>query len=281
MGAFFIGGQVYEYTALVANEGMTLSSTPTARSSTSPPASTACTSPAACSPSCSCSAARSRPPLHPRPGDQRDRRLVLLALRRRGVDRAVRHDLPHQVSEPVTRPRATPAAPSSGRCRRRRRHRLRSGAAPAAGPRRHRRRLHRVRARQRRPGERPACSSQAVDEGRALYLTSCSSCHGLNAEGGSDGPEPDRRRCGRGRLPGRAPAGCRCRSRRRRPAQAACSSPRRDRRARRLRRLARPRPGDPRRGALDYADGDLRRGRRDLPHQLRDRATTTPAPAAR
>ncbi len=31
-------------------------------------------------------------------------------------------------------------------------------------------------------------SSQAVDEGRAIFLKNCSSCHGLNAEGSSDGP---------------------------------------------------------------------------------------------
>jgi ubiquinol-cytochrome c reductase cytochrome c subunit len=31
-------------------------------------------------------------------------------------------------------------------------------------------------------------SSQVVDEGRAIFLRNCSSCHGLNAEGSSDGP---------------------------------------------------------------------------------------------
>ena len=31
-------------------------------------------------------------------------------------------------------------------------------------------------------------SSQVADEGRALFLKNCSSCHGLNAEGSSDGP---------------------------------------------------------------------------------------------
>jgi len=31
-------------------------------------------------------------------------------------------------------------------------------------------------------------SAQSVEEGRALYLRNCSSCHGLNAEGTSDGP---------------------------------------------------------------------------------------------
>jgi ubiquinol-cytochrome c reductase cytochrome c subunit len=31
-------------------------------------------------------------------------------------------------------------------------------------------------------------SAETVDEGRALFLRNCSSCHGLNAEGSSDGP---------------------------------------------------------------------------------------------
>jgi ubiquinol-cytochrome c reductase cytochrome c subunit len=31
-------------------------------------------------------------------------------------------------------------------------------------------------------------SQEAVDEGRALFLKNCSTCHGLNAEGTSDGP---------------------------------------------------------------------------------------------
>jgi len=31
-------------------------------------------------------------------------------------------------------------------------------------------------------------SAAVVDEGRALFLKNCASCHGLNAEGGSDGP---------------------------------------------------------------------------------------------
>ena len=31
-------------------------------------------------------------------------------------------------------------------------------------------------------------SSQVADEGRAIFLRNCSSCHGLNAEGSSDGP---------------------------------------------------------------------------------------------
>jgi len=35
------------------------------------------------------------PEVHPRAGGQRDRRLLLLALRRRGVDRSVRDHLPH------------------------------------------------------------------------------------------------------------------------------------------------------------------------------------------
>ncbi len=41
-GAIFVSGQVLEYSQLVS-EGVTISATPTARSSTSPPASTPCT----------------------------------------------------------------------------------------------------------------------------------------------------------------------------------------------------------------------------------------------
>ncbi len=100
MGAFFIGGQVYEYSSLVAEDGLTLSSnaygsvfylttgfhglhvtggliafllvlgrTYTAEA------------------------------VHPRPGDQRDRGVLLLALRRRRLDRPLRDHLPDQVSE--------------------------------------------------------------------------------------------------------------------------------------------------------------------------------------
>ena len=36
--------------------------------------------------------------------------------------------------------------------------------------------------------ESAAVSSTAVEEGRQLFLTGCSSCHGLNAQGGSQGP---------------------------------------------------------------------------------------------
>ena len=39
-------------------------------------------------------------------------------------------------------------------------------------------------------------SETAVEEGKALYLEGCASCHGLNAEGTSVAPEPDRGRCG-------------------------------------------------------------------------------------
>ena len=40
------------------------------------------------------------PQVHPRAGRQRDRRVLLLALRRRGLDRPVRDDLPRQVAHP-------------------------------------------------------------------------------------------------------------------------------------------------------------------------------------
>jgi len=39
-----------------------------------------------------------------------------------------------------------------------------------------------------KPAEAAATQSLAIDEGRKLYITSCSSCHGPNAEGSSDGP---------------------------------------------------------------------------------------------
>ncbi len=39
-----------------------------------------------------------RPQVHPRAGRDRHRRVLLLALRRRGLDRPVRHRLPHQVA---------------------------------------------------------------------------------------------------------------------------------------------------------------------------------------
>lgn len=39
-----------------------------------------------------------------------------------------------------------------------------------------------------RPAQAAAGSSLAIDEGRALFLKGCSSCHGLNAEGTGQGP---------------------------------------------------------------------------------------------
>ena len=109
MGAFFIGGQIFEYVHLV-NDGITLSS----------------------------NAYGSvfylttgfhglhvtggliaflfvmgrhlrQPTVHPPAGDDGDRRVVLLALRRRGVDRTVRHDLPAEVGPdpPGSRPDRT------------------------------------------------------------------------------------------------------------------------------------------------------------------------------
>lgn len=36
--------------------------------------------------------------------------------------------------------------------------------------------------------DQPANQSMAVEQGRELYLTGCSTCHGLNLEGGSGGP---------------------------------------------------------------------------------------------
>ena len=39
-----------------------------------------------------------------------------------------------------------------------------------------------------KPAQAADAQSLAVEEGRRLFITSCSSCHGLNAEGSTDGP---------------------------------------------------------------------------------------------
>ena len=196
------------------------------------------------------------------PGDQRDRRVLLLALRRRRLDRPVRDHLPAS-SERARDPTEQAAGRPSARCR----------AAAATGSRRwsllllalgvDRRRLRRVRARPATRRPPPARPPQIVDEGRALFLRNCSSCHGLNAEGSSDGPTPGRRRArpsvdfqvGTGRMPaaqlgrpGRAASAVdvhrRARSRRWPP-----TSPR-----------SAPARRSPPTRTLDYADADIAEG---------------------
>jgi ubiquinol-cytochrome c reductase cytochrome c subunit len=91
------------------------------------------------------------------------------------------------VSEHVTRPRPDGPAALLGALSRRRRHRLAptlllllalaamGGAYTAFAP----------------TPQAEASNGQptgSVDEGRALFLKNCSSCHGLNAEGSTDGP---------------------------------------------------------------------------------------------
>ena len=107
----------------------------------------------------------------------------------------------------------------------------------------------------------PGAPAQSVEEGKALFLANCASCHGLNAEGRATG-NGDKRpaRPWPASAPPRstsrsAPAGCRWPGRwsRRRSGRGQVHR-RADRRPRRLRRLARPR-----------ARGPVRRGGR--PHQ--------------
>ena len=186
MGSFFIGGQVYEYATLVSADGLTLSSNAygsvfylTTGFHGLHVTGGLIAFLLVLGPHLHGEA------LHPRPRDQRHRRVLLLALRRRGVDRPVRDHLPAEVSEPVTR-LSKPLA-VLGALSRRRRHRFApvvllllalaatGGAYAALAP---------------TTDARAAVgtSAQSIEEGRALFLRNCSSCHGLNAEGTSDGP---------------------------------------------------------------------------------------------
>ena len=113
-------------------------------------------------------------------------------------------------------------------------------------------------------------SALTVEDGKKLFQANCATCHGLDLQGSDDGPVAVRRRRARGRVPGRAPAACRCR-----PAGAAGAAE----------AGAVHRGADPRDGGLRAVDGsrpDLprrgdprRRGRRGprsraVPRQLRD-----------
>ena len=48
-----------------------------------------------------------------------------------------------------------------------------------------------------------ATDTSTVAQGRELFVNGCSTCHGINAQGGSYGPSLDRRGCRRCELPGR------------------------------------------------------------------------------
>ena len=145
---------------------------------------------------------------------------------------------------------------------RRRRHRAGARACCCCcASARHGRRVRRARAAGDADGRQPAIVDPGSRRAATLFLANCSTCHGLNAEGSDDGAEPDRRRRRGGRLPGRHRPHAAAADRRRRPsAKHVEFNAGGDRRARRLRRLARPRPGDPGRGRLDYADADLAEG---------------------
>ena len=186
---------------------------------------------------------------------------LLLALRRRGVGRHVRHHLPAaddalaRALRPVRRwsPRG-----GRGRC-----------SSPPARP------------------ARPATTADAGRRaGRELYLTGCSSCHGLDGAGRR---RPRRRRRGARRSSDAGEAGARTtmlttgRMPLADPADnPAARSPAYDRRE--IAALvayvasARRRPADPRRRPRRRRP---RRGRRAVPGELPGRATARPAPAAR
>ena len=240
------------------------------------------------------------PPVHPRAGGQRDRRVLLLALRRRGVDRPVRHDLPH----PVTTPDRSGLQQglnvrllnrSVNGWRRLSRHRrgplagllvlllgllltgtLYAAFAPAQAE------------QAETDAEQVAQGPRAVPRRLRVLPRPERRGHLSTRDGNQHRPLAGRRRCRRGRLPGRhrpdadGPAG------RAGPAQEAGLHRGGDRRAGGVRRLARPRPGDPRRVRLQHRGPD-RRGARRRPSSAAARsssptappATTSRAPAAR
>ena len=209
---------------------------------------------------------------------QRHRRVVLLALRRRRLDRPVRHHLPDPVTHAETTPTEladdserpagcrevpvdTPAPPAcwSGRPA------ARSGASPAA--------LYAAFRPARRQGT--AGRRRAHRAGPRALPVGCSSCHGLNAEGiaprtaattvlrwSASAPPPSTSRS--------PPAGC--------PAQqpgaqiagqGTPSTPtRRSRRWPPTSPRSAPGPAIPDEEALDTSDADVSRGGGDLPDQL-------------
>ena len=113
-------------------------------------------------------------------------------------------------------------------------------------------------------------STQTLEEGRALFLKNCATCHGLNAEGSSDGPSlvgvgaaAVDFQVGTGRMPA-------ARARRPDPGEARPAQARRDRGAGGVRRLARPRARDP-----------LEGGHRPARTPTSPRAARSTAPTAR
>ena len=215
----------------------------------------------------------------------RHRRVVLLALRRRRVDRPVRHDLP----DPVTHPTRRPPTPGDGpkdthvrlltaRLSAKRRSRfagpvvlllallVTGGVYAVLSP---RLRPRTARPTSRRSRRAASCSSSG-----------CASCHGKNGEGivtkaarstarrwSASAPPPSTSRS--------APAGCRWRAPARRPPRKKVVYTEEEiAAARGVRRLPRPRPGDPdaesrpRPDPRGRARGGDRPRRRVLPHQL-------------
>ena len=175
---------------------------------------------------------------------------------------------------PPLRPSAAARSPGSSSCC--------SGLLLTGGA--VRRALPRHRRDQRRP------TSRRSTQGRELFLVGCASCHGKNGEGivTSDGnavrPVAGRRRRRRGRLPGRHRPDADGAARRPGPAQEGRLHPRGDRRARGVRRLARPRPGDPGRSRSTTPPAPTTRrssAAASSSAPTAPRATTSPAPAAR
>ncbi len=120
------------------------------------------------------------------------------------------------------------------------------------------------------PRRRPACRPQTLEEGRALFLRTAPPATGSTPRAAQRRAEPDRRRCGVGRLPGRhrPDAGQRARRADRGEAVEFITDEQIAALAAYVASLG-PGPAIPSTRTLDYADADIAAGRRDLPHQLR------------
>ena len=210
MGAFFIGGQIFEYAALVS-EGLTISSSPygsvfylttgfhglhvvgglhrlplPARSLVH------------------------RQALRSPRGHHRHRHVVLLALRRRRLDRALRGHLPPEVRR-AGRPRPSLRSPIP--------HvRDEDRSVKALAARRHDRRapivllllallltggLYAVLAPTSADAAPVKASTDDIATGEKLFQANCATCHGPSAAGTDERPVAHRRRRRGGRLPGR------------------------------------------------------------------------------
>ena len=181
--------------------------------------------------------------LHPRAADQRHRRVLLLALRRRGLDRPVHHHLPHPLTgtrDPVNWITAQATAPGRGLRRRPAGARRWSAAATP---------LVTGRAQPRRRGH-PRRQRRDDRQGQGALREELLELPRPGRRGHRGGPEPHRRRRGRGRLPGQHRPDARPSSPARRPAK----PPAPDHRAADRTQLAayiavaRRRPADPDRG---------------------------------